>query len=114
MPRSLGSGTATVAPPAKMPRRTARRGITVLRRPIAFLLLARLDEPEGIARDEVDEHLVELVAAARESNGESVERGPVDLVRSPSERVRVHLADEAGPEDFLFLHRRAELREASE
>src|SRR5216684_3193259 len=114
MPRSRGSGTATEAPPAKTPRRTVRRGITVLRRPISFLLFARLDESEGITGDEVDQHLVDPVAAARELGGETVERGPIDLVRLPSERVRVHLADEAWPEDCLLLHRRAELGEVVE
>src|SRR5258706_16345767 len=114
MPTSRGSGTATDAPPAKRPRRTVRRGITVLRRPISFLLLARLEESEGIAGDQVDQHRVDLVAAARESGGETVERGPIDLVRTASERVRVHLADQARPEDFFLLHRRAELREAAE
>src|SRR5438552_8649668 len=99
MPTSRGSGTATVAPPAKTPRRTVRREMTVLRRPISFLLFARLDESEGVARDEIDERLVDVVAAARESNCETVQRGPVDPVRAAPERVRVHLADEARPED---------------
>src|SRR5258708_1584143 len=98
MPRSRGSGTATEAPPAKTPRRTVRRGITVLRRPISFLLFSRLDESERVTRDEVDEHRVDPVAAARESDGETVERGRIDLVRLPSESVRVDLAEEARPE----------------
>src|SRR5690242_7066836 len=110
----MGRPTTVAAPPARMPRRTARR---LSLKPLMFVLLSSLRQVDVIERragDDLDERVLQLEARALTGVLDGGDRRPLALGLHVAHRLLEELRDDAVHGPLIIVHELGEISAVGE